>query len=199
MFKLLTSCLKEMTTVIVIRFHVFASLNIQIAIFWVVTPWRFVSGSQPFGGKFFLHYYCRSEWQESVVKLLIQTGRQRWYSLRTTGKSDRGLPGPREVAAWNGEEQSLRVRTKTNLRPCHVVDGLSETWKPEWRQTEACLFRLREKAVSQFRFRVFIAPIAKDKAPFSFPSPWFRMNTIRLILRIYSDHSLTLPIRPWRW
>jgi hypothetical protein len=54
-----------------------------------------------------------------------------------------GLSAWREVLTWNGEEQSFRFKERADLEHC-----LSETWKRERRQTEACLFRLREKAVS---------------------------------------------------
>jgi hypothetical protein len=113
-----------------------------------------------------------SEWQESVDELCTQTGRQRWCSLRTTGKSDRGPSGSREAVTWNGEEQSFHVRMKTNLRHCHIADGLWEAWMRERRQTEACLFCLRENALSHsFVSRVSIAPVVKDRTPSSPPSP----------------------------
>lgn len=66
---------------------------------------------------------------------------------------------------------------------CHIVDGPSDTRKRERREREACLFRLREKAVSHSPVsRIYIAPVAKHRTPFSLPLLWLRMDVILLIL-----------------
>jgi hypothetical protein len=165
-------------------------MKAQIVIFWAVTQWSSVSWSQPFGGKFCLHYYCWCEWKESAIQLHRQDDRDDVHSEPRGNETERGLSGPREVVTCNSEKQSFCVRTETNLRHCHIADGLSEPRTHERRQTEVYLFRLTEKAVSHSFVSAFLLQLLPRTGLIFLPLSSFRM--IILSSCICTDYSLTL-------
>jgi hypothetical protein len=188
-----SSCLKETKTFKVIRCHYCTSMKAQIVILWAVTQWSSVSWSQPFGGKFCFHYYCWCEWKESVIQLHRRNDRDDVHPEPRRNETEWGLSGPREVVTCNSEKQPFCVRTETNLRHCHIADGLSEPRTRERRQTEVSLFRLREKTVSHSFVSAFLLQLLPRIGLISLPFSSFRMIIVIILpmswLQSYSCQS----------